>query len=52
MLGFILTAKSIARYDAITKDQKFAEYYLIGTLVSVVYSIVAYAAVFMGLGVS
>lgn len=48
-LGFILTAKSIARYDAIAKDRKFAEYYLIGTLVSVVYSIIAYAAVFMGL---
>jgi hypothetical protein len=48
-LGFILTAKSIARYDAIAKDRKFAEYYLIGTLVSVVYSIVVYAVVFIGL---
>lgn len=25
-LGFVLTAKSIARYDKITKDEKFAEY--------------------------
>ena len=33
-IGFILTAKSIARYDKITKDEKFAEYYLLGTLVS------------------
>lgn len=33
-LGFVLTAKSIARYDKITKDEKFAEYYLLGTLVS------------------
>lgn len=33
-LGFILTAKSIARYDRITKDEKFAEYYLLGTLIS------------------
>lgn len=33
-LGFVLTAKSIARYDRISKDQKFAEYYLLGTLVS------------------
>lgn len=33
-LGFVLTAKSIARYDRITKDEKFAEYYLLGTLVS------------------
>lgn len=33
-MGFVLTAKSIARYDKITKDEKFAEYYLLGTLVS------------------
>lgn len=33
-LGFVLTAKSIARYDKITKDEKFAEYYLMGTLMS------------------
>lgn len=33
-LGFVLTAKSIARYDRISKDQKFAEYYLLGTLIS------------------
>lgn len=48
-LGFILTAKSIARYDAIAKDRKFAEYYLIGTLVSVVFTIAAYTLVFKGL---
>ncbi|MDF2988761.1 MAG: hypothetical protein K0R50_4271 [Eubacterium sp.] len=45
-LGFILTAKSIARYDAIAKDRMFAEYYLIGTLVSVVFSVAAYTLVF------
>lgn len=33
-IGFVLTAKSIARYDKITKDEKFAEYYLLGTLLS------------------
>lgn len=33
-IGFVLTAKSIARYDKITKDEKFAEYYLLGTLAS------------------
>lgn len=33
-IGFVLTAKSVARYDKITKDEKFAEYYLLGTLVS------------------
>ena len=48
-LGFILTAKSIARYDAISRDRKFAEYYLIRTLVSVVFSVAAYTLVFTGL---
>lgn len=33
-IGLVLTAKSIARYDKISKDQKFAEYYLLGTLLS------------------
>ena len=33
-MGLVLTAKSIARYDRITKDEKFAEYYLLGTLLS------------------
>ncbi len=33
-IGFVLTAKSIARYDKITKDEQFAEYYLLGTLIS------------------
>lgn len=33
-MGFVLTAKSIARYDKIAKDEEFAEYYLLGTLVS------------------
>lgn len=34
-IGLVLTAKSIARYDKITKDEDFAEYYLLGTLISV-----------------
>ena len=33
-IGLVLTAKSIARYDRITKDPVFSEYYLIGTLLS------------------
>lgn len=33
-MAFVLTAKSIARYDKISKDEKFAEYYLLGTLLS------------------
>jgi len=33
-MGLVLTAKSIARYDKIAKDEQFAEYYLLGTLLS------------------
>ena len=33
-IGLVLTAKSIARYDKIAHDEKFAEYYLLGTLIS------------------
>lgn len=33
-VGLVLTAKSIARFDKISKDQAFAEYYLLGTLIS------------------
>lgn len=35
-LGFILAAKSFARYKKITENQEFAEYVLIGTLLSIV----------------
>ena len=37
-IAFILTAKSIARFDAL-KDRQFAEYYLIGTLSSISWAI-------------
>ena len=37
-VGLVLTAKSIARYDRISKDQSFAEYYLLGTLLSTICS--------------
>ncbi len=33
-IGLVLTAKSIARYDKISKEEDFAEYYLLGTLMS------------------
>lgn len=33
-MGLVLTAKSIARYDKIAKEAQFAEYYLLGTLIS------------------
>lgn len=39
-IGFVLTAKSIARYDKVTKDERFAEYYLLGTLLSTLCTII------------
>ena len=39
-IGLVLTAKSIARYDRISKEKDFAEYYLLGTLISTVLVIV------------
>jgi hypothetical protein len=33
-IGLVLTAKSIARYEKITTEKPFAEYYLLGTLLS------------------
>lgn len=38
-IGLVLTAKSIARYDKITKDPAFSEYYLLGTLLSTLFVI-------------
>lgn len=38
-IGLVLTAKSIARYDKISKDSDFAEYYLLGTLLSLLFVI-------------
>ena len=39
-IGLVLTAKSVARYDKITKDSTFAEYYLLGTLLSTLLAII------------
>lgn len=36
VIGLVLTAKSIARYDRITAEPYFAEYYLLGTLLSTI----------------
>jgi len=41
-IGLVLTAKSIARYDEISKNKDFAEYYLLGTLLSTLIVIAAY----------
>ncbi len=35
-IGLVLTAKSIARYDRIANEPDFAEYYLLGTLLSTI----------------
>lgn len=40
-VGLVLTAKSIARYNKISEEQEFAEYYLLGTLLSTIYAILA-----------
>ncbi len=45
-IGLVLTAKSIARYDRICKEKDFAEYYLLGTLLSALLSILAYILIF------
>lgn len=41
-IGFVLTAKSIARYNKMADDPKFSEYYLLGTLLSTMLVIVTY----------
>ena len=41
-IGLVLTAKSVARYDKISKDPPFAEYYLLGTLLSTLLVILTY----------
>jgi hypothetical protein len=41
-IGLVLTAKSVARYDKISKDPPFAEYYLLGTLLSTLLAILTY----------
>jgi hypothetical protein len=45
-IGFIMTAKSIARYDKISKSQEFAEYYLVGTLASLMAGLIIYFFIF------
>lgn len=41
-IGLVLTAKSVARYDKISKDPPFAEYYLLGTLLSTLLVLLTY----------
>lgn len=44
-IGLIYTAKSIARFKKIEENPKFAEYYLIGTLYSILFVVVCYLLV-------
>jgi len=41
-IGLVLTAKSVARFNKISEDKQFAEYYLFGTLLSTAFAIGAY----------
>jgi len=41
-IGLVLTAKSVARYNKISESKQFAEYYLLGTLASLLYAVLAY----------
>lgn len=45
-IGFVLTAKSIARYNKISESPQFAEYYLLGTLLSTLLVIISYMVIF------
>lgn len=42
-IGFVLVAKSVARYERISKETRFAEYYLLGTLLSTLLVLVIYS---------
>jgi hypothetical protein len=44
--GMLMTAKSLACFERLTKEAAFAEYYLIGTLYSVLFAFLAYLIVF------
>jgi len=45
-IGFVLTAKSVARYNKISENPPFAEYYLLGTLLSSLLIIISFYLVF------
>lgn len=45
-IGFVLTAKSIARYNKIAENPQFSEYYLLGTLLSMLLVILTHILIF------
>ena len=46
-IGLIFTAKSVARYNRISENQSFAEYYLIGSLFSMISVLVTYVLLYL-----
>ncbi len=46
-IGFVLTSKSIARYNKIIENPQFSEYYLLGTLLSILLVIITYTIIFL-----
>ena len=44
-IGFVLTAKSIARYNKLIENPQFSEYYLLGTLLSMLLVIVTHTLI-------
>lgn len=44
-IGLVFTAKSVARFDKISKDPVFAEYYLIGSLYSIISVLLCYGVI-------
>ncbi len=47
-IGLIYTAKSVARFKQIEENRRFAEYYLIGTLYSILFVVISYYLVIVG----
>lgn len=45
-IGLVFTAKTLTRFDRITKEQHFAETYLVGTLYSIFLALVVHGYVF------
>ena len=46
-VGLVFTAKSIARYNKISESQSFAEYYLIGSLFSMISVLIVFGLLYL-----
>ena len=49
-IGFLIAAKSVLRFSAITNDRRFSEYVIIGTLASFAWAIAVSALTLIALG--